>query len=290
MPWRQLLPLLGLLLLALTGPVRAQSLQPVPPLQARVTDLTASLDAGQRAALEERLALLERETGSQVAVLLVKTTAPEDIAAYSIRVVDAWRLGREKVDDGVLFLIATGDRRMRIEVGYGLEGALPDARARRIIDTAVAPHFRRGDYAGGINAGVDAIEAAIRGEQLPVPEARPGESPDLAELLPTVLILALAFGILLRRILGTLPGSLATGALTGFIAWLIAGLIGVALLAAIFAFFVSLAGGAGPGSWSSRGGYGGGFGGGYGGGGGFGGGGFGGGGGGFGGGGASGGW
>jgi len=285
----QLLPALGVLLALWVAAVRADSLQSVTALQARVTDLAGSLDADQRASLESRLAQLERETGSQVAVLLVKTTAPEDIAAYSIRVVEAWRLGREKFDDGVLFLVAVEDRRMRIEVGYGLEGALPDARARRIIDEIVAPHFRRGDFAGGIDAGVDAIAAAIRGEQLPAPQKRSALSPDLVELLPTVLILAVALGVLLRRMLGTLPGSMATGALTGFIAWLIAGLIGVALLAAIFAFFVSLAGGAGPGSWSSRGGFGGGFGGG-GGGGGFGGGGFSGGGGGFGGGGASGGW
>jgi uncharacterized protein len=269
----------------------SQPLQDVPALRERVTDLTATLDPGQQAELTARLDRLQRETGSQLAVLLVPSTAPEDIAAYALRVVDAWKLGREEFDDGVLLLVAKDDRRMRIEVGYGLEGAIPDARARQIIDTIMAPYFRSGDFAGGIMAGTDAIIALIRGEQLPAPAAgRPGDSSDLEGVLPVILIIALVLGGLLRRSLGAFPGSVATGAITGGITWLLVGILGAAMLVGVIAFFISLLGGGGPGAWSNRGGYGGGFGGG-----GFGGrrggGGFGGGlGGGFGGGGASGGW
>lgn len=268
----------------------AQPLQDVPALRERVTDLTGTLDASEQAALTARLAQLERETGSQLVVLVVPSTAPEDIAAYALRVVDAWQLGREEVDDGVLLLVAKDDRRMRIEVGYGLEGAIPDARARQIIDTIMAPHFRNGDFAAGIDAGAGAIIALVRGEQLPAPpSSRPGDSSDLEALLPVILIIGVVLGGVLRRSFGAFPGAVATGAITSVVAWLLVGILGAALLAGVVAFFISLAGGGGPGAWSNRGGYGGGYGGG--GFGGRGGGGFGGGlGGGFGGGGASGGW
>ncbi len=275
--------------------LQAQPLQQVPALSARVTDLVGALDAAQTARLETELATLERETGSQVAVLIVDSTAPEDIAAYAIRVVDAWQLGRAQFDDGVLFLVALGDRRMRIEVGYGLEGAIPDARARQIIDTIIAPHFRAGDIGGGIAAGVGAIATLVRGENLPLPD--PGsdaEGETLISLIPFVILAGLVIGPILKRLFGTLPGSLATGAALGLIVWIMIAMVSVALFAGIVGFVLALAGGSG-GSWSNRGGFGGGFRGGFGGGlgggsrGGFGGG-FSGGGGGFGGGGASGGW
>ena len=269
----------------------AQPLQKIPELREQVTDLTGSLSAGAKSALAARLATLETETGSQLAVLLVPTTAPEDIAAYAIRVVDAWQLGREGVDDGVLLLVALDDRRMRIEVGYGLEGAVPDARAHQIIETVMTPYFRQGDISGGINAGVDAIAALIRGEDLPASSARSSGNYDLGALLPVILIIAVVLGGVLRRAMGALPGAAATGAIAAVIAWFIVGLIGAALLAGVVAFFICLLNGGGTGVWSNRsGGNGGGFGGGGFGGGGFGGGGFRGGGGGFGGGGASGGW
>ncbi len=149
----------GLCLLLAALLAWAQPLQDVPALRERVTDLTGTLDPGQQAELSARLDRLERETGSQLLVLLVPSTAPEDIASYALRVVEAWQPGREEIDDGVLLLVAKDDRRMRIEVGYGLEGAIPDARARQIIDTIMAPHFRGGDFAGGIMAGADAIIA-----------------------------------------------------------------------------------------------------------------------------------
>src|SRR5690606_31474205 len=138
------------------------------------------------------------------AVLLVKTTAPEDIAAYGIRVVDQWKLGREDLDDGVLFLVALDDRRMRIEVGYGLEGAIPDARAKQIIDGIVAPQFREGRIFAGIEAGTDAIAAAIKGEHLPPPDPRAARTVDgdLFAWLPILFILALALGGTLRHALG----------------------------------------------------------------------------------------
>src|SRR5262249_54138638 len=135
--------------------VFAQSPLPLPKLEARVTDQTGTLTAEQQAALEEKLSAFEARKGSQLGVLLVPTTEPEDIAAYSIRVVEAWKLGRRKVDDGALLIVAKSDRRMRIEVGYGLEGALTDAMSNRIISDTVAPLFRQGDYYGGINAGLD---------------------------------------------------------------------------------------------------------------------------------------
>lgn len=268
----------------------AQAVQEIPVLRERVTDLAGILSADAKSGLATKLAKLEDSTGSQLAVLIVASTAPEDIASYAIRVVDAWQLGREDIDDGVLLLVAVDDRRMRIEVGYGLEGALPDARARQIIDTIMAPHFREGDMAGGISAGADAIASLIRGEQLPAPVVDSSGNDKLGSLLPVVLMVALVLGGVLRRTMGALPGSVTTGAITGVVAWLMVGVISAALLAGLVAFFICLLNGGGPGAWSNR--SGGGFGGGGLGrrGGGMGRGGFGGGGGGFGGGGASGGW
>lgn len=147
----------------------AQAEVAVPSLRALVTDLTSTLSPAEVAALDGRLKAYEREKGSQIAVLIVPTTQPEEIEQYSMRVVEQWKLGRHKVDDGVLFLIAKNDRRMRIEVGYGLEGALPDITAKRIISDIVSPSFKAGDFVGGITAGVDAIIASIQGEPLPAP-------------------------------------------------------------------------------------------------------------------------
>lgn len=152
-------------------PVEAQDEVPVPRLERRVTDLTGTLTDGERSALEQKLAAFERRKGSQIAVLIVPTTGPETIEQFGIRVAEAWRLGREGVDDGVLFLVAKEDRVLRLEVGYGLEGALPDATANRIVEDIVVPLFRVGDFDGGVNAGVDAMIGVIDGEPLPEPEA-----------------------------------------------------------------------------------------------------------------------
>lgn len=277
------------------APAPAQSLQPVPPLERRVTDLTGTLAPAGQQQLEERLARFEQDKGAQVAVLLVPTTAPETIEEYGIRVAEQWKLGRKGVDDGVLLLVAVEDRALRIEVGYGLEGVLPDAIAKRIVADVITPYFRQGDYAGGLQAGVERIISVIEGEPLPEPdpgwraEAGRGEA-----LLPLLLIFAVVGGGILRALLGRLGGATATGGLAGLLVWLLVHALGIAVFAAFVTFIVALLGGMPRRGWNSggrggRGGWGS-WGGGVGGGGGFGGGGFGGGGGGFGGGGASGRW
>ena len=285
---------LGLALLLVAAPALAQ--QPVPPRAARVTDLTSTLPANTRAALDRKLAAFEARKGSQIAVLLVATTAPESIEQYSLRVAEAWKLGRAGIDDGVLLLVAVQDRRARFEVGYGLEGPVPDALARRIIAEQLAPKFRDGDFAGGIDAGLDALIGLVDGEPLPAPSAR-APSVDPWHALPVLIFLAAVLAPVFRRMFGTLFGSVALGTGAGVVVWLISSVIFGSVLVGGLVFVFALAGiGGGGGRWASRGGPFGGMPGGFGGfrgGGGFGGGGgggFSGGGGRFGGGGASGGW
>jgi len=283
-----LLRLVTVWLLLWSAVLLAQQEVSIPPLTARVTDLTGTLSGAEQAALSARLAELETRKGSQVAVLIVPTVRPETIEQFALRVADSWKLGRKGVDDGILLLVSRDDREVRIEVGYGLEGAIPDATANRVIDNFVLPYFREGDYAGGINAGVDRLIGLVDGEPLPEPQRTPSTGGDIANLLPLVFILSIVVGGILRRLLGQFPGALATGVVAGGITWLLAGILGLTVLMGLVGFVISLMLGGGGGRWSSHG-YGGGFGGGFGGGLG-GGGGFGGGGGGFGGGGASGSW
>lgn len=284
----------ALALLLLAGPAWAQV--PVPELSARVTDQTRTLTREQQAALEKMLQEFEARKGSQIAILMVPSARPETVEQYALRVAETWKLGREGVDDGALILVAKEDREARIEVGYGLEGALNDATANRIVDDIAVPRFRQGDFFGGLAAAVDSMIRVIDGEPLPAPArapASPGQG--FLQSLPVLLVLAFVAGAVLRAILGRFFGALAAGGMVGFVAWLIAGALAAALLAAIVAFVVTLLGGgmARGGRYYGggyRGGWGGGFGGGgFRGGGGFGGG-FRGGGGGFGGGGASGRW
>ncbi len=148
---------------------------PVPRLDARVTDLAGVLNPGQRQQLEETLRQFESAKGSQVVVLVVPTTGEETIEQYSIRVAEQWKIGRSGVNDGVLLLMAKNDRTVRIEVGRGLEGAIPDAVASRIINEIMVPQFKQGDFPGGIKAGVERILKTVQGEPLPVPVARKGE-------------------------------------------------------------------------------------------------------------------
>jgi len=265
----------------------------VPPV-ARVTDQTGTLSAEQKAGLERMLQAFETRKGSQIALLMVPTTGGEPIEQYALRVAEQWKLGRKGVDDGALLAIAKDDRALRIEVGYGLEGALNDATAKRIIAEVITPRFREGDFFGGIGAGVDRMIKVIDGEPLPAPaKSAPQVDGGVFQFLPIVLIAAMVGGGLLRAILGRALGAFATGGAVGFLVWMLAGTLFIGVIAGVIAFFFTLLGGFGGGLPGGGFGHRGGWGGGGWGGGGIrtgGGGGFGGGGGGFGGGGASGRW
>lgn len=284
------------LLLGLALAAGAQDLQPIPKLGARVTDLTGTLTAGQQTALEQKLAAFESAKGAQLAVLIVPTTQPEAIEQYSIRVVDAWKLGRKGVDDGALLIVAKDDHKVRIEAGRGLEGVLTDALSNRILDESVKPEFRQGDFYAGIDAGLEQMMKLVQGEPLPPPEQQwQSRRAHGSGLLLPLLFAVFAGSVVLRGIFGRSFGSVLTGAGAGLLVWIAGYALALAGLAAIGAFLFTLLGGLGRGSGWSSGGFGGGwggFGGGLGGGlgGGFGGGGFSGGGGGFAGGGASGSW
>ena len=254
----------------------AQDVQAVPALSARVIDTTGTLDGAQKAALDARLAALESEKGAQVVVLLVPSTAPEDIASYANRVANTWKIGRRDVGDGVLLIVAKNDRTLRIEVAKTLEGAIPDLAAKRIIDQAITPRFRTGDYAGGLSAGVEQLAARIAGEPLPA-VAGPAHgigTPDFQWfdlLIFLVFAMPIAAGVA-RSMLGRKLGALATGAGVGGIAFfltasaLLAGLAG--LVGLIFALVTGFASPVRSGAWrggGSRIGHGGGWGGGSGG-------------------------
>jgi uncharacterized protein len=264
---------------------------PVPPLKGRVTDLTGTLTPSQVRALESSLAEFEQRKGSQIAVLMLPTTQPETIEQYSIRVADAWKVGRGRVDDGVIVVVAKNDRQVRIEVGRGLEGPIPDVIASRIIREIITPRFKAGDFYGGLSEATQALMKRIDGEPLPAPRqgARPVDE-KYHGLFVLLLVVAALGGGILSRLFGRGGGAIGTGGVVGLIAWAITGILVVGVIAAMIGFlFAAFAGGGGV--RRGWGGWGGGLGsGGWGGGGGFGGGGFSGGGGGFSGGGASGSW
>jgi uncharacterized protein len=241
----------------------------VPPLTGRVVDQTATLSASDADALTQRLKDLETRKGSQVAVLIVPTTDPESIEQFSIRVAEAWKIGRKKIDDGALLVVAKNDRKLRIEVGYGLEGALPDVTARRIIDEIIVPRFKTGDFAGGISAGVDRIIRIIDGELLPVPKPEVSHSVDPGMAFniifsPFGFIGFVAIAGIFRGLLGRLLGSGVTAGVVGAIFWFLLGSIAVSIGFSIFAFILTLFGDAiltasQQASRSGRGGYGGGW-------------------------------
>ena len=270
----------------------AQALQPIPKLEARVTDLTGTLTAGQQAELEQRLADFEARKGAQIAVLLVPTTEPEQIEQYSIRVVEAWKLGRKKVDDGVLLIMAKNDHALRIENGYGLEGVLTDAATNRIIQDTMVPLLRQGQFFAAISAGIEQIMRLVDGEPLPEPDRTwQHNRPANWNALPFAIFGFLIASNVLRAIFGRPLGAALSGGGTALIAYLVTQTVLVAVGVGVLGLLLSLLFGARGGGWSSGGfgGWGGGFGG-FGGFGGGSGGGFSGGGGGFGGGGASGRW
>ena len=223
----------------------------VPPLAARVTDLTGTLTTAQRTALEERLAAFEARKGSQLAVLMLPTTQPETIEQYGIRVAEQWKVGRKRLDDGAILIVALKDRAVRIEVGYGLEGVLPDAVARRIIDEELVPRFRQGDFYGGIEAAVGRMIRVIDGEPLPPPRAR-GTGPaandgiDLQEWFVLGLMFVFVVGGVLRALFGRLLGSGVVGTVGGFIAWWLVGSLGAAIGLGIIMAIVSAAIGGAP--------------------------------------------
>jgi uncharacterized protein len=269
----------------------------VPTLTARVTDLTNTLTPEQRTALEQRLAAFEARKGAQLAVLLVPTTQPETIEQFGIRVAERWKVGRKGVDDGAILIVALKDRAVRIEVGYGLEGVLPDVVTKRIIEEYIVPRFKQGDFYGGIDAALTRMMSVIEGEPLPPPPsgAKPARSVGgggFEGLLIIGFMLVFVIGGIIRRIFGRFAGSGIIGAIGGFAGWLMLGSVIAAVVVAVVAAFLSLMGGMGGGGRGRGGWYSGGPMGGWGGGGwsSGGGGGWGGGGGGFGGGGASGRW
>ncbi len=280
--------LLAAACLLYAAPLRAQALQPIPKLEARVTDLSGTLTAGEQGELDQKLAAFEARKGSQIAVLIVPSVKPETIEQYSIRVTDAWKLGRAKLDDGVLLLLVMDDHELRLEVGRGLEGALTDATSNRIKDETMVPLFKQGQFGAGVNAGVDQIIKVVDGEPLPPPDTGwKGGAGALWHALPGLFIGFMVISAILRAIFGRYAGAAVSGGLLGAVVWSLSQTIFVALGLGAAGFMIALLLGMGGGGWASRGG--GGFGGGFGGGG-FGGGGFSGGGGSFGGGGASGSW
>lgn len=241
----------------------------VPPLSGRVVDQTGTLSASEIDTLTQKLKDLESRKGSQVAVLIVPTTQPEAIEQFSIRVAEAWKIGRKKIDDGAVLVVAKNDHRLRIEVGYGLEGALTDVTARRIIDEIITPRFRAGDFAGGISAGVDRMIRVIDGEPLPAPkpEASHGADPDLLfEIIfsPFGLLGYVALAGIMRGLLGRLLGSGVTAGVVGAVIWFLLGSIAVSAIFVVAAFFLTMFGdgilaASQQASRSGRGGYGGGW-------------------------------
>lgn len=232
----------------------------IPPLKARVTDLTGTLPAQSIAQLEQKLAAFEKEKGAQVAVLMVPSVQPESIEEYAVRVFEQWKLGRKGVDDGVLLVIAKDDRKLRIEVGYGLEGVLNDATAKRIISDDIVPQLKKGNFPAAVDAGVSRILRVVSGEPLPPPvgksSGRSGHIPFDPFWLLAVFVFAKPLSSMLRPALGSVLAAGVIGAAIGAGAWLIFGSLIIAVVVGVIMFFVGLAGGGsgGSGGWGSSGG------------------------------------
>lgn len=246
---------------------------PVPPLESPVVDITGTLDAAQKQQLEQQALALQQRKGSQLQVLIVPSTAPETIEEYAVRAFEQWRLGREKVEDGVLLIVAKDDRKVRIEVGYGLEGAIPDAIANRIIQEYLVPKFRADDYGGGITDATAALVKLIDGEPLPAPMAdnrdRGGDGGNWLVSLFVAFIVAQA----VRGIFGSTPAGvrgLLGGGAAGGIAWLLSSVLLVGGIGAVIGLLIGLSsaprgryarqhdwGGFGGGGWGGGGGGGG---------------------------------
>lgn len=239
---RLLLAVLAWVTLSLS-PAWAQALVPVPPLTARVMDQTGTLAAVDVAALEQQLQSFEQQRGTQIVVLVLPTTAPEDIADFTQRLGDAWKIGRREVGDGLLLVVALNDRRLRIAPAKSLEGAVPDLAAQRIIDQVITPAFRRGDVAGGLRAGLSHLQARIEGEALPLPEAGAANAQDEVDWMDLAVLFIVAVPLVatvLRRLLGQRLGALAAGGAAGFLAWNMTGLIWLGVIAAMIGLMTAL--------------------------------------------------
>lgn len=261
--------LLCLFGLGWAGPALAQQLAPIPALDSPVVDTTGTLDAAQKQALEQQALALQQRKGAQLQVLIVPSTQPEDIAQYSTRVFDQWAIGRKGVDDGVLLLVAKDDRRVRIEPGYGLEGAIPDAIANRVIQEYLVPHFRQNDYAGGITAASGVLVKIIDGEELPAPVSSNrdggGGSGDGDSIFMFAIMIGVVAATFMRVLLAKLPRPIR-GVVAGLVAgaggWLLLSVFGgglAALVAFVLSFGRGSSGGfASGGGWGGGGGFGGG--------------------------------
>ncbi len=241
LPGRLLLHAVGWLAALLWLPPSASAqtaadLQPVPALTARVSDQTASLDPAQRQRLEAKLAAFEAERGTQILILLVSTTQPEDIAAYANRIFNNWKPGRPGIGDGLLLVVATQDRKVRIEVGRTLEGIIPDLAAKRVIDDVLTPNFRQGDFAGGLDQATDQLMALLRGEALPPPvPTRPPAQAAWLNLLLLLLVALPVIGSVTRRLLGNKLGSLISGGLIGIVTFSFTASLLLAVVSALLA-------------------------------------------------------
>lgn len=269
--WRALTALFLIASSSAWAQAGGSSLQPVPALTRAVIDATGTLTSAETDALQAQLQALERTRGAQVVVLMVATTAPEDIAAYANRVANTWKIGRRAVGDGVLIVVAKNDRRMRIEVAKSLEGAIPDIAAARTIDGAMKPRFSQGDYAGGLHAAVTELAARIAQEALPPPDSGTpsgrrdvAQSPGRGGFDWTDLAIFLFFGVIVagpvaRSVFGGRLGGLLLGGGVGGIAFLITSSAllagGAGLIALLYTWLFSGRSGpvlhGGPGGWSA---------------------------------------
>jgi uncharacterized protein len=238
--FRTLFPLVCLVLAFIA--IDAYADVSIPALTARVIDETGTLSPEQRSSLEATLKDFESRKGAQISVLMVPTTQPETIEQYSMRVVEQWKLGRKRVDDGAMLIVAKNDRALRIEVGYGLEGVLNDATSSRIIHETIVPRFKEGDFYGGIKAGLDSMMSVVNGEALPPPTRRTGETDGVTGLLPALLVIAIVAGGVLRAMFGRLAGAMVTGGVVGVIAWLFSGVMLLAVIAGAIALVFTLMG------------------------------------------------
>jgi uncharacterized protein len=245
----------------------AQTLQPVPALTGHVVDQTGTLNAEQLQGLESTLVAFEGAHGAQIVVLIVPTTAPEDIASYANRVGNTWKIGRKDIGDGLILVVAKNDRKLRIEVAKTLEGAVPDLAAKRVMDESITPRFKDGDFAGGLNAGVTRIMALVKAEGLPYPNGASEDSEangharagfEWADLLVFLFFGVVVLGSIVRQIFGTKLGSLLTGGVVGAVVWtstanmVLAGIAGLVALAFVVISASSRRSGASNG-WSNMG-------------------------------------